>query len=133
MQMILSNYNSNTILPAYNDGFFFFYQIKSNDEVTYPDEFLVSQKNNKIYFNELSVSDSLKITANERQINIIKKIRIFQNKNLDSNYALKINDKYYKIYNIYHFTNKDGFPESDLTLTNYEREIKFREDSNVKR
>lgn len=131
--MILPNYNSNTILPSYNDGFFLFYQIKSNDKVTYPDEFLVQSENNKIYFNELSITDSLKINANDRQINIIKKIRIFQNKNLNSNYVLKIDDKYYKIYNIYHYTDKNGFPESDITLINYEREIKFEENIDVKK
>lgn len=130
--MNLPNYNSNTILPSYNDGFFYSFQIKSNSNVTYPDEFLVPKKH-PIYFNELSVSDSLKISANDRKINIVKKIRIAQNKNLNSNFVLKINESYYKVYNIYHFTNKDGFLESDITLVNYEREIKIMEEENDER
>lgn len=131
--MNLQSYNSSTILPAYNDGFFNFFRIKSNSNVVYPDEFLEDCENNTIYFTELSVSDSLKITSNDRRINISKKIRIYQNKNLNSNYVLKIKDEYYKIYNIYHFTNKDGFPESDITLVNYEREVKFETNLNEKR
>jgi hypothetical protein len=33
--------------------------------------------------------------------------------------VLKIGKEYHKVYNAYHFTNSDGFKETDLTLEEY--------------
>lgn len=125
--MSLQNFNSNIILPSYNDGFFNVYEIKSNDLVTYPDEFLIDLKKT-VFFTEISVTDTQKISASDRKINIIKKIRISQNKFLNPNHVLKINEIYYKIFNTFHFTNQDGFPETDISLQKYDREIKIKEE-----
>lgn len=129
--MTLSSYNSNIIPPSYNDGFFEIFEIKSNSKVLYPDEFLVPW-NKKIYFNEISTTDNIKILASDKKINISKKIRIAQNKLICSNFVLKIKNTYYSVFNTFHFTNKNGFPETDITLTLYDKEIKFEEDINVK-
>lgn len=125
--MNLPSYNSNIILPSYNDGSFNIYRIKSNTNVTYPDESLI-KTDKKIWFNEISISDSLKITSSDRKIAIVKKIRISQNKKITSNHVLEINGVFYKVFNIYHFVNKNGFLESDITLSTYEREIKIEEE-----
>ena len=47
------------------------------------------------------------------------KIRIPQTKEITALNVLKIGDKYHKVYNAYHFTNKEGFKETDLTLEIY--------------
>lgn len=40
---------------------------------------------------------------------------------------MEIDGKYHKVFNAYHFTNKDGFKQSDLTLEEYPR-AKFEKD-----
>lgn len=124
--MNLQDYNLNTILPAYNDGKAIVFIIVHNESVKYPDEFL-KDIHQEVFFQELSVTDNLKIIASERKINIVKKIRISQNKNLSSINVLKIEDNYYSVYNSYDFINKNGFLQTDLTLIPYDKEIKFKE------
>ena len=36
--------------------------------------------------------------------------------------VLKIDGQYYKVYNIYHFVDSNGFKQSDITLVNWEGE-----------
>ena len=33
--------------------------------------------------------------------------------------VLKIGNEYHKVYNAYHFTNNEGFKQTDLTLVEY--------------
>ena len=42
-------------------------------------------------------------------------------KEIDSFCVIKIGEKYHKVFNAYHFTNKDGFKQTDLTLEDYSR------------
>lgn len=123
--MNLQECNLNTILPAYNDGKAKVFKIVHNELVKYPDEYL-EDTHQEVFFQELSVTDNLKIMASERKINIVKKIRISQNKELSSANVLKIEGDYFSIYNSYDFTNKNGFLQTDLTLVPYDKEIKFR-------
>ncbi len=121
------NYKSNiTEIPNYLDGKAYVYEIIQNDNDLKPIDKL-KNTNNYLYYNEISVSDKLKFEAEERQIYDLCKIRVRQNKNLNSLNVLKINDKYYSVYNIYHFTNSEGYKESDITLTEYKNELIFEE------
>lgn len=106
-----------TNLPMYNDGIIRVFQICQTDEV-YPLEYLKDTKK-EFWFEELSISDKLKFDAEEREKNITFKIRIEQNKDISSLNVVKIGDKYHKIFNAYHFTNKNGFKQTDLTLEEY--------------
>lgn len=106
-----------TNLPMYNDGIIRVFQICQTDEV-YPLEYLKDTEK-EFWFEELSISDKLKFDAEEREKKITFKIRIEQNKDISSLNVVKIGDKYHKIFNAYHFTNKNGFKQTDLTLEEY--------------
>lgn len=113
------NYKGNiTSIPTYNDGKFKLYKIMQKDG-TYPDEYIKEVANKSMWFKELSISDKLKFDAEQREKNLTMKIRIPQTKEITSLNVLKIGKEYHKVYNAYHFTNSEGFKETDLTLEEY--------------
>ncbi|MCI8618134.1 MAG: hypothetical protein HFJ60_07910 [Clostridia bacterium] len=113
------NYKENiTSIPTYNDGKFDIYKIEQKNE-PYPDEYLKKVANKPMWFKELSISDKLKFDAEQRDKKLTIKIRIPQTKQISSMNVLKIGKEYHKVYNAYHFTNSDGFKETDLTLEEY--------------
>lgn len=105
--------------PMYNDGLFRLFEIKQTKD-TYSEEYL-HDTGYDIWFEELSISDRLKFEAEEREKKITYKLRIPQTKQINSLCVVKIGDEYHKVYNVYHFTNKDGFKQTDLTLETYPR------------
>lgn len=111
-----------TSIPTYNDGKFKLYVIQQKDS-TYPEEFLHEVNQKPMWFKELSISDKLKFDAEQREKKLTIKIRIPQTKEITSMNVLKIGESYHKVYNAYHFTNNDGFKETDLTLENYPNPI----------
>lgn len=114
------NYKQNiTSLPTYNDGRFRLFEIKQTDD-TYPVEYL-HDTGYDIWFEELSISDKLKFEAEERKKKITYKLRIPQTKEITSLHVVKIGNEYHRVFNPYHFTNKDGFKQTDLTLEEYPR------------
>lgn len=113
------NYKGNiTSIPTYNDGKFKLYKIMQKDG-TYPDEYIKEVAKKTMWFKELSISDKLKFDAEQREKNLTMKIRIPQTKEITSLNVLKIGKEYHKVYNAYHFTNSEGFKETDLTLEEY--------------
>ena len=108
-----------TPIPSYNDGKFEIFEIIQTDD-TYPIEDIKST-GNSMYYEELSISDKLRFSAEERDINLTMKIRIPQTKQITTMNVLKIGNEYHKVYNAYHFTNEDGFKQTDLTLTKYKK------------
>ena len=108
-----------TSLPTYNDGKFRLFEIKQTED-TFSVEYLHDTEKD-IWFEELSISDRLKFEAEERNKKITYKIRIPQIKTINSLCVVKIGGEYHKVYNAYHFTNKDGFKQTDLTLEEYPR------------
>lgn len=120
----MQNYKRNTMntqvyLPVYNDGQFKIFEIcQTND--TYPVEYLKTT-NKIVCFEELSISDRLRFDAEERKKKITYKLRIPQIKEITSLHVLKIGNEYHKVFNAYHFTNKEGFRQTDLTLEEYPR------------
>ena len=110
-----------TNLPVYNDGKFRLYEIKQTDENgSYPIEYL-HDTSIEVWFEELSISDKLRFDAESREKNITCKLRIPQMKEINSLCVVKIDNEYHKVFNAYHFTNKDGFKQTDLTLEAYTR------------
>lgn len=107
-----------TSIPTYNDGKFKLYEIKQKDS-TYPDEYIKEVPNKSMWFKELSISDKLRFEAEQREKVLTMKIRIPQTKEITSMNVLKIGKEYHKVYNAYHFTNSEGFKETDLTLEEY--------------
>lgn len=114
-----------TSLPTYNDGFFRLFEIKQTED-TYPIDYL-HDTGYDVWFEELSISDRLKFEAEERKKKITYKLRIPQTKEINSLCVVKIGKEYHKVFNAYHFTNKDGIKQTDLTLEEYPR-VKLEED-----
>lgn len=115
----MMNYKGNTTsIPTYNDGKFDIYKIVQKNE-PYPDEYLKKVANRPMWFKELSISDRLKFDAEQRDKKLTIKIRIPQTKEISSMNVLKIGKEYHKVYNAYHFTNSEGFKETDITLEEY--------------
>lgn len=108
-----------TNLPVYNDGEFRLFEIKQTKD-TYSIEYLHDTEK-VFWFEELSISDKLKFEAEERKKKITYKLRIPQTKEINSLCVVKIGEEYHKVFNAYHFTNKDGFKQTDLTLEEYSR------------
>lgn len=108
-----------TSLPTYNDGKFRLFEIKQTDE-TYSVEYL-HDTGDDIWFEELSISDRLRFDAEQRKKTITYKLRIPQIKQINSLCVVKIGNEYHKVFNAYHFTNKDGYKQTDLTLEEYPR------------
>lgn len=122
---MLTYKQSITNLPTYNDGKFRLFEIHQTKS-TYPVEYL-KDTGKDIWFEELSISDRLRFDAEERKKKITYKLRIPQTKEITSLHVVKIGKEYNKIFNAYHFTNKDGFKQTDLTLEEYPR-VKLEED-----
>ena len=114
-----------TNLPTYNDGKFRLFDIKQTKD-TFSIEYL-HDTGKEIWFEELSISDRLRFEAEERNKHITYKLRIPQIKEINSLCVVKIGDSYHKVFNAYHFTNKDGYKQTDLTLEDYPR-VKLEED-----
>lgn len=114
------DYKLNTItkIPNYLDGKFDLFEIKQYEKGKFPVEYLKDSKKS-MFFQELSITDKLQFEAEQRDRKLTMKIRIPQTKEITALNVLKIGDKYHKVYNAYHFTNKEGFKETDLTLEIY--------------
>ena len=110
---------STTAIPTYNDGRFRLFEIKQTKD-SFPVEYIKDTEKD-IWFEELSISDRLKFEAEDRKKKITYKLRIPQIKEITSLNVIKIGDEYHRVYNAYHFTNKDGFKQTDLTLELYSR------------
>ena len=114
-----------TTLPTYNDGKFKLFAIKQTKD-TYPVEYLKNMEK-EVWFEELSISDKLRFESEERKRKLSLKIRIPQMKEITSLNVVKIGNDYHEVFNVYHFTNNDGFKQTDLTLEEYPR-VKLEED-----
>ena len=108
-----------TNLPTYNDGKLRIFEIKQT-EGTFPVEY-IHDTEKEVWFEELSISDKLKFEAEERKRKITCKLRIPQIKELNSLCVVKIGNEYHKVFNAYHFMNKDGYKQTDVTLEEYPR------------
>lgn len=118
MVVIILNFKENiTSIPVYNDGIFEIYDIVQSNDV-FPVE-KIKSTGKSMYFEELSITDKLKFSAEERNINLTLKLRIPQTKELNTMNVLKIGNLYHKVYNVFHFTNAEGFRQTDLTLIEY--------------
>ena len=65
------------------------------------------------------MTDNVVFENDKRDKKIVLKIRIPQDRDITSKNVLKINDEYYQVFNVYHFKNKDGYLQSDITLQEY--------------
>ncbi len=107
-----------TEIPTYLDGKFKLYEIIQSEK-GYPYEKLKKINDNDYFYNQLSLSDSIVFENKKRDKKIVLKIRIAQDRSINSQNVLEIQGNFYKVFNIYHFKNSDGYFESDITLEEY--------------
>lgn len=108
-------------MPIYNDGLFKVFEIIEDDSVQANTS--LQSKDISMTYQELGISDRLRSDLDSHDIDIQLKIRVPYVKGfIDSMSVLKIDEHYYKVYNIYHFVDSNGFKQSDITLVNWEGE-----------
>lgn len=106
-----------TPLPNYHDGVFEIFEIKQT-QGHYPIDY-IETTDIKMPFHLLSISDRQRIEFEQRDNKVTIKVRIPQTKEIGVNHVCKFSDEYHRVYNPYHFTNKDGFKQTDLTFEKY--------------
>lgn len=111
-----------TEIPVYNDGSFLLYEIKQANE-TFPYEQIKKIYDEPFYYEELSLTDNIIFENDKMKRKITKKIRIPQDREITSINVVEINNNFYQVFNIYHFKNKDGYLQSDITLQEYNNPI----------
>lgn len=107
-----------TSIPVYNDGSFELFEIVQDDK-SFPFERIKQLYSDCFFYEELSLTDDIIFENDKRERKIKYKIRIDQDKDITSKNVLKIDNEYYQVFNIYHFKNKDGYLQSDITLQEY--------------
>lgn len=112
-----------TELPEYTDGCLQLYDISEDTTQDFPKENIVKRSMSPIWFREISVFDRLRYEFEQSQKEITMKIRIPQYKEIDSRCVCIINGKQHLVYNAAHVRDKNGFPETELTLIRPEREL----------
>lgn len=105
---------SKSRIPIYIDGSFHLYKICDIDDL-YPKQMLIDMHMD-IYFQELSIFDKLKYELSSVGAEITGKIRIPQFKDISSDCVLKIGNEYHRVYNAAHFTNNEGYRQTDITM-----------------
>lgn len=130
MLVNMRNYKSSiTTLPTYLDGYFELFEIKTGDDVL-PVDYLL-ETGLLFAFEFRSIGDRIRFEADAREIELTHKIRMDQTKMITSLHVLKIGEEFHKVFNTYHFTNKDGYKQTDITLQKYRQEIDIRGDDYV--
>lgn len=108
--------------PEYADGAFKLYKIKEDNTSDFPIRHLEDQKMT-IWYREISVFDRIKYEFDQGGKEITMKIRIPRYKDIDSRCVCMVNGRQHQVYNAAHITDKNGFPETELTLVTPEKEL----------
>lgn len=114
-------------LPEYTDGYFWLYRKKTDESEDYPMEYL-EDENMKIWYSEISVFDRVRYEMQQGGIEVTMKIRIPRYKGINSKCICMIHGTQHEVYNAAHIINKNGFPETELTLIRPERQVEVRND-----
>lgn len=102
--------------PEYTDGkmeLFFIQEEKLDD---FPLEKIKKADMNPIWFREISLFDTKRAELNASGINVTIKIRIPKYKGINSKCVCLINGEQHEVYNVAQVVNKEGFPETEITL-----------------
>lgn len=114
-------------MPEYTSGAMQYYRICQDDKTDYPEEYLEDSGMGYIWYRELSVYDRTKYEFDQGGKEVTMKIRIPMYKEIDSRCVCIIDGKQHQVYNATHVTDKNGFPETELTLIRPEKEMKIHD------
>lgn len=109
-------------LPVYTDGVLDLYRIVEERVGDFPVKKL-ENANLKIWYRELSVFDKTKYEFDQGGKEVTMKLRIPMYKGIDSNCVCIIDQRQHTVFNATHVKDKNGFPETELTLIRPEEEL----------
>ena len=119
--------NKMAALPEYTSGCFTLYDIVDDEGVRK----IAERGIDPVWFRELAVYDRTRVTFEQADKEITKKIRIPKWSGISSNCVCLINGTQHKVFNKADVLSAQGYPETELTLINppmdYE-EVKDDED-----
>ncbi len=103
-------------IPTYLDGYFDLYRIECSDICPNKENLKLIQK--AFPFSEESIGDKLKYELKSRGIDVVKKIKLSQEKSINSLNVVSIDGELFHVANAYHFYD-NGFAKTRLTLEKY--------------
>jgi hypothetical protein len=109
--------------PQYTDGFIEIYDIVDRAQGDFPERSIKKRDISKIFFRQISVFDRTRITFEQSDMEVTRKIRIPRWwEGISSNCVVKVNggSGQEKVFNAAFVTSKAGFLETELTLINPE-------------
>lgn len=110
--------------PEYTDGAFKLYRIKTDTSKDYPEKYLEDTKT-EIWYREISVFDRVRYEFDQGGKEVTLKIRIPMFRGIDSQCVCVIGKNKHQVYNAAHVKDKNGFPETELTLIRPEKELEI--------
>lgn len=115
-------------MPEYVDGFIEVFRIKTDEENSYPEEYL-EKTGVIIWYRELSVFDRTRYELSQANVEVTSKIRIPQYKDIDSHCVVIMNGEsaQQEVYNATHVSDKNGFRETEITLKKPDSKRKIKE------
>lgn len=114
-------------VPEYTSGYFDLYKIKTDNSTDYPEKYIKNLKM-RIWYREISIFDKTRCEFDKSDISLTMKVRIPQYKGIDSDCICVIDGRQHKVYNATHVLDKNGIPETELTLITPEKEYEVLED-----
>lgn len=113
------NFAKTQIAPTYNDGCFELYDIVSvadEDSPDFPVAMIQRRNISAIGYRELAIYDRTRLTFEQTDTELTKKIAIPRWDGIDSNCVCLIDGVQHKVYNCAQVISKQGYPETELTL-----------------
>ena len=113
------NFGKAQIMPAYNDGCFALYDIvdvPDPDAPDFPVKKIKAREIGPVGYRELAIYDRTRLTFEQADTELTKKIAIPRWDGIDSNCVCVINGIQHKVFNAAHVISKQGYIETELTL-----------------
>lgn len=111
-------------MPAYTDGYFLLYDIVDKAEDDQPVHQiaprLIGGVPVKVWFRELAVYDRTRATLEQSDVAVSLKLAIPKWKGISSGCVCVIQGVQHRIYNCAEVVSRQGYPETELTLTSVE-------------
>lgn len=111
------------IMPTYNDGCFTLYDIVSvpdEDSPDFPVMKIRATDIDPIGYRELAIYDKTRLTFEQTDTELTKKIAIPRWEGINSSCVCVIDGEQHKVYNCAQVISKQGYPETELTLVSPE-------------
>lgn len=108
------NHNKMAAMPEYTDGMFFLYDITDEDG----ERRIRRRVMAPVWFRDIGVYDRTRVTFEQADMQVTRKIRIPKWDGINSNCVCIIDGCQHKVFNKADVISRQGFPETELTLIN---------------